>query len=130
MSEKSPSKKRAQLIKSALLEVITEVTNTKAKKIAFGEFTGLSPSGVDSFIYEGRGSFETWVNALLYRFELNAEEIAVNIPGLMSEFKARKPQSESEKLWQHLSRSLSEEDRVLALTLVKTAFDLIRTKKS
>ena len=131
MSGKSlTSRERAQILKDALLELISEVTNTKQKKIAFSEFTGLSQSGVDSFTYEGRGSFETWVNALLYRFGLDAEEMVGKIPALVAEFQVSKPRSESEKLWQQLSRSLSEEEKVLALTLVKTAFDLLRKKRT
>jgi hypothetical protein len=131
MSEKlSDSKARAQVLKKALLSLMTEVTNTKQKKEAFGEFTGLSASGVDSFIYEGRGSFETWVNALLYRFELDPEEASEKIPSLLAEFKTNHPQTESDKLWQQLSKNLSEDEKVLALTLVKTAFELMRKKKS
>jgi hypothetical protein len=126
-------KKRNGAIKKALLKIIREATDSRQKKLNFANFANLSVSGVDSFIYEGRGSFETWMNAFLYRFNLDAQMVAYKIPLLVE--RLRQPVSETEteadRLWRELSVRLSEHEKVQYLKLIKLNCDVMemRNKK-
>jgi hypothetical protein len=120
---------RTESIKSTLLEFLKKSVGAKEKKGAFAKFAGLSQGGVNSFLYQGKGSFETWVNALLFHFDLKPEKITEHLEALFHSFQADLAESKSDKQWRKIAEKLSEEDRLYYLTIISMLVEMANLKK-
>ena len=120
----SSSKARAAVITDALRQVLLEEIDSKAKKEQLATFMGLSVAGVEALLYLGKGSVSSWINAFLYRFQLDEKQVVDGLKNFSREVRRNTPTRESDQLWFALDEPMSEEDKVFWANLIQAAADL------
>lgn len=127
--KKRKSDERALIVKKALMRLIREVANNKDRKKQLAEFTGLSLSAIDALAYNGRGSFSSWINALLFRFEVPADGLADVLKKLEHITRKERSTRPSDTIWFELDQLLTEDDKYYWASIIRYAAELKRTSK-
>lgn len=121
------AEKRAELIKEALSDLIREVAKDKEGKERLAKFLGKSVHAIEGMAYQNKGSFESWINAVLFLFDLEAQDAANGIKDLHQIVRKKRPLSESDKIWfEEIDRLFTEEDKIYWLSLMRYAARLRR----
>lgn len=120
------ARKRSEQIKQALMKYILEVANTKEKKEELSRYLEKSFPTVDSLVYKGKGSFSSWINAILYRFELDPETVVKSLEHLSTSTRKQYSHRPSDKIWFELDKDLSEDEKFYWASLIKAAVALER----
>ena len=124
------AEKRAKQIKATLSDLIREVAKDKESKEKLAAYIGKSFHAVESMAYQQKGGFDSWVNAILFLFDLDAEEANKNVKNLRNLLKKSQPISESDKIWfDEINTTYTEEDKIYWLNLMRYAAKLKRQQK-
>ena len=102
----------------------------KESKEKLADFIGKSFHAVEAMAYQQKGSFEAWVNAILFLFDIDAESAVKGLKELRQLVKKSRPFSESDKIWfEEIDQLFSEDDKIYWLNLMRYASKLKRSSK-
>lgn len=121
---KTASKTRADVIKKAIQDLARDSYSSRAEKELLAKFLGKSLSAIDQFLYEGKGSVETYINVLLYRFALDEKSILHTLQNYKLERRREVPLKKSDRIWFELDESLTEDEKMYWLSLIRHAIRL------
>ncbi len=109
--------------------------DTKAKKEAAKEATGLELSTLDGMLYYGSGGIEAWQKVLCFVFNISDRQLESFLEDLKDNLKKRTKPTIGHTLWSQVGESLTEDEKVFFAELVKThkqlkpSFEIKQKKK-
>jgi hypothetical protein len=122
------AEKRAALVKEALCALIREVAKDKEGKERMAKFLGKSYHAVEGMAYQQKGSFDSWINAVLFLFDLEAQDAANGVKELHQLVRKKRPLNESDKIWfEEIDQLFTEEDKIYWLSLMRYSAKLKRS---
>ena len=126
----SNAERRAKQIKAALSALIRNAARDKESKEKLAEYIGKSFHAVEAMAYQQKGSFDAWVNAVLFLFDIDSELAVKGLKELRHLAKKTHPLSESDRIWfEEIDKMFSEDDKIYWLNLMRCAAKLRRQGK-
>lgn len=120
----SPSLETAAKIKEFCRLQIKERVTSKAEKAQLAKELGITSGGVEGLIYQGKGSFENYIAALAFLYELDANTLESFILSLRHQTLHTKPIRASDKIWLELDQFFSEEHKEYLASVWMAATEL------
>ena len=94
--------------------------DSKSKKEAAKEATGLELSTLDGMVYYGTGGIEAWQKLLCFVFDISDRQFDSFVDDLKKRLKQRAEPSEGEKLWNEVGEMLTEDEKIFFAELARS----------
>lgn len=93
--------------------------DSKAKKEAAKEATGLELSTIDGMLYYGSGGIEAWQKVLCFVFNISDRQLESFLDDLKENLKKRSKPTPGQALWAQVGENLTEDEKIFFAELAK-----------
>lgn len=126
MSKKSKiaAQARSEPIIANLQRLAREVAKTSEGRKKLQEYTGLSKAGLETMLYQGRGSPTTWINVFLCVFNLSSNTVLEKLEDLEVSLRKSDRVDPTDKKYFDLTKEMSKDDKTYMLSVWEHAIKL------
>lgn len=127
MSDKKARENKTAVMKAAgefrefCLALVRDRVNDRKTKQELADALGITLGGVDSFLYYGKGSLDTYVGALFYVYKVDLKTLKSFLLNFREHLKKISPSRPSDKIWSELDRYWSEDEKEYWAYLLRAA---------
>ena len=122
-------------IRKTFMVFVRPHLDSKPKKEAARDATGLELGTLDGMIYEGRGGIEAWQKLLSHVFNVTGKQMDAVLTEIKDLLRKRTKLTPGQLLWSQIGDELSEDERVFFGELarahkhLKPSFEIKQKKK-
>ena len=122
-------------VRKAFMVYVRPYLDTKAKKQAAKEATGIEVGTIDGMIYHGRGGIEAWQSLLTYVFKISDKQLETVLTEIKDLLRKRIKPTPGQLMWSQTGEELTEDEKIffselaLAHKKLKPPFELKQKKK-
>lgn len=117
---------KVQPIIDALQQLARELAKQENGRERLIKYTGLAPDGLDTLIYQGKGSIHTWINVFLCVFNLAPGELIEQLGQIEAALKKVNQADPTDKRWFEITRNLDRDTKHYWLSIIEHALSLKR----
>ena len=117
---------RVQPVIDALQQLAREYAKQDGGRERLMKYTGLAPDGLDTLLYQGKGSTHTWLNVFLCVFGLSPDDVTGQLGHIEASLKKALQTDPADKRWFDITRGIDRDTKHYWLSIIEHALSLKR----